>query len=167
MKIGLIYAKGTNDAFGYKNKLPWDRIKEDMQHFASITKGAAVLMGRNTWESLPEAYRPLPDRTNIILTHSQGLHHKDLHYVPSFEHAMCAAKIGRRSELWIIGGAQLLQSMQHHASVAIVTEIDTTCSFDVKAPELDKSWQLKETRPASFDGIGQAGTTYRFHTYMR
>lgn len=167
MKIGLIYARGTNGAFGHKNGLPWSRIKEDMKHFANITQGHAVLMGRNTWESLPDNYRPLPDRTNIVLTHSKGQHRQDLHYVSSFEHAMAAAKIGRRSELWIIGGAQLLQSMQHHASIAIVTEIDTTCTFDVKAPELDSSWQLKETRPASFEGVGQAQTTYRFHTYQR
>lgn len=167
MKIGLIYAQGTNGAFGLNNKLPWGRIKEDMQHFASITKGGAVLMGRNTWESLPEAYRPLPDRTNLVMTHSKIELPKGHHCVSSFDAAMAWAKCSRRDELWIIGGAQLLQSMQHHASVAIVTEIDTACSFDVKAPELDKSWVLKDSRPASCEGIGQFGTTYRFHTYRR
>lgn len=167
MKIGLIYARGTNGAFGLKNALPWGRIKEDMQHFATITKGQAVLMGRNTWESLPAAYKPLPDRTNIVLTHNPGENTRDLHYVSSFEQAMFAAKMDHRDELWIIGGAQLLQSMQHHASIAIVTEIDTACIHDVKAPELDPSWELKHTRPASSEGIGQAQTTYRFHTYQR
>lgn len=167
MKIGLIFAKGTNEAFGYKNALPWGRNKEDMKHVADITKGHAVLMGRNTWESLPEAYRPLPDRTNIIMTHSQMLLPKGHFHVSSFEEAMAVAKFSHRDELWLIGGASLLQSLQHHASIAVVTEIDTACTFDVHAPVLDKSWQLKDTRPASFEGIGQFGTTYRFHTYCR
>lgn len=173
MKIGLIFAKGTNEAFGYKNALPWGRNKEDMKHFADITKGQAVLMGRNTWESLPEAYRPLPDRTNLVMTRSRFQLPKgsfsDSSYssVCSFDQAIAAAKIRRCEELWIIGGASLLESTQHHASIAIVTEIDTACTFDVHAPVLDKSWQLKDTRPASFEGIGQFGTTYRFHTYCR
>lgn len=167
MKIGLIYARGTNDAFGYKNAIPWGRNKEDMKHFADVTKGHAVLMGRNTWESLPRAYRPLPDRTNLIMTRQEFDLPRGNFCVDGFERAMLAAKHTRCSELWIIGGASLIESMQHHASVAIVTEIDTACMFDVKAPELDKSWDLQETRPASFEGIGQFGTTYRFHTYRR
>lgn len=178
MKIGLIFAQGTNGAFGYKNKLPWDSIKEDMQHFSQVTKGQAVLMGRNTWESLPEKYRPLPGRLNIVLSsqsaadnnyerHGTQVQMPNPSYVNTFEQALLYAKLDRRQELWIIGGANLIQSLQSHASMAIVTEIDTAASFDVHAPELDKGWVLQSTQPASEQGIAQCLRTYRFKKYVR
>lgn len=66
--IELIAAVGPHWELGFQGGMPWGRIKGDLAHFAAITKGKAVIMGRRTWESLPDAHRPLRGRTNIVVT---------------------------------------------------------------------------------------------------
>ena len=76
MNINLIVAMCKNNGIGLNNKIPW-KISEDMHYFSKKTSGNypgdgnkknAVIMGRNTWESLPKKYKPLPHRFNIVLT---------------------------------------------------------------------------------------------------
>lgn len=178
MKIGLIYAQGSNGAFGLKNRLPWSGITEDMKHFSAVTKGHAVLMGRNTWDSLPEKYRPLPGRLNIVLSskakascecqqNNYSVAAGNPLYANTFEQAMLYTKLNRLNELWIIGGAGLLEQMQNHASVAFVTEIFITTEYDVSAPKLDDSWEQTNARSASVEGVLQSGYNYRFLEYRR
>jgi len=65
--LSLIAAISENNCIGKDNALLWD-IPEDMKHFKNVTFGHIVLMGRNTWESIPEKFRPLPNRKNIVVT---------------------------------------------------------------------------------------------------
>ena len=107
MSVKLIVAMCKNNGIGFNNKIPW-RISEDMSYFSKKTSGDyvgvnetikknAVIMGRNTWESLPKKYKPLPNRFNIVLTRNpQKLltldHHdmdkKDIGYVSSVDEAI-------------------------------------------------------------------------------
>ena len=67
MPLHLIYARAANGVIGKDNRLPW-HIPEDMAHFKQLTQGCPVVMGRKTWDSLPARFRPLPGRTNIVVT---------------------------------------------------------------------------------------------------
>lgn len=66
--IQIILATDMNYGIGYKNDLPWKNIKKDMEFFKEKTTGHIVIMGRNTWESLPDKYKPLPNRYNIVIS---------------------------------------------------------------------------------------------------
>lgn len=72
MGINLILARAKNNVIGLNNTIPW-KNKEDIKMFARITKNNAVLMGRKTWDSLPDQYKPLKDRFNFVLTKDQSL----------------------------------------------------------------------------------------------
>ena len=142
MSVKLIVAMCKNNGIGFDNKIPW-RISEDMSYFSKKTSGDysidgikknAVIMGRNTWESLPKKYKPLPNRLNIVLTRNtqrlQELDHydtdkKDIEYVSSLDGAieLCysGGEKGEKGEnsinkthnksivndIWIIGGSSL------------------------------------------------------------
>ena len=69
--LTLIAAIARNGVIGIDNRLPW-RLPADLQHFKSLTLGHTVIMGRKTWESLPEKIRPLPGRRNIVVTRDGG-----------------------------------------------------------------------------------------------
>ncbi|MGI4895085.1 MAG: dihydrofolate reductase, partial [Janthinobacterium lividum] len=69
--IGLVWAQSANGIIGVDGRIPW-RIPEDMAHFAALTMGSSVVMGRATWESLPPRFRPLPGRRNLVLSRDPG-----------------------------------------------------------------------------------------------
>lgn len=100
----LIVACTPSGGIGYKNKLPWDKLQGDLPRFRKLTTNNVVVMGRNTWESLP--VKPLPNRTNVVVTSTEipgittltGLPYKDNMYL---------------SDAWLIGGAKLINSSWH------------------------------------------------------
>lgn len=120
MSISIIVALSKNDCIGINGKLPWD-IPEDLRHFKKITKGHAVIMGRKTWESLPQKFRPLPNRTNIVITRQKNyqLPEKVLCFqslrdaVIAFPHA------------FVIGGAELYALALPLTETLYITEIET------------------------------------------
>jgi dihydrofolate reductase len=67
MRLNLIFAQARRGVIGLNNTLPW-HLPEDLAHFKATTQGQPVIMGRKTWESLPPKFRPLPGRTNIVVT---------------------------------------------------------------------------------------------------
>lgn len=71
-RISLVAAVARNGVIGNKGALPWGHFPEDLAHFKRLTMGAAVVMGWRTWESLPEAVRPLPGRRNVVLTRTEA-----------------------------------------------------------------------------------------------
>ena len=68
--VGLIWAEAHGGVIGAEGGMPWN-VPEDLAHFKEITLGAPVIMGRKTWDSLPERFRPLPGRENIVITRQQ------------------------------------------------------------------------------------------------
>lgn len=103
--VHAVVAIARGGAIGLNGGLPWPRIREDMAHFRALTMGKAVIMGRSTWESLPEKYRPLPGRMNIVV--SRTLDEIDAGFVVhTIEDAIALARAKDRTP-FIIGGAQI------------------------------------------------------------
>lgn len=107
MKINLIVACDKNGGIGLKGGLPWNKhFKQDIRNFMNLTLDKAVLMGRQTWESLPEKHRPLQNRRNYVLSttlESSG----DVTVMPNLNSAIARAALDGVDELWVIGGAKL------------------------------------------------------------
>jgi len=164
MRINLIYARARNGVIGANNTLPW-HLPQDLAHFKRMTTGAPVMMGRNTWDSLPPRFKPLPGRTNIVVTRQRAWHSEGALAVDSLEWgcALCSGMTPTPEELWVIGGAQLFAAAMVLATRAVVTELDRDFDGDVFAPALDGHWQ-ETAREAH---VADDGMHYAFVTYER
>jgi dihydrofolate reductase len=164
MRINLIYARARNGVIGANNNLPW-HLPQDLAHFKSLTAGAPVIMGRRTWDSLPPRFRPLPGRTNIVVTRQRDWHSEGALAADSLEWALalCASHQPDTTDVWVIGGAQLFAAALPLASRAVVTELDQDFDGDVYAPTLEAPW--RET--ARDEQTAPDGMRFAFVTYER
>lgn len=162
MRINLIYARARNGVIGAQDTLPW-HLPQDLAHFKRLTAGAPVMMGRKTWDSLPPRFKPLPGRTNIVVTRQRDWRSEGALAVDSLEWgcALCAGMAPAPDELWVIGGAQLFAAALPLATRAIVTELERDYEGDVFAPELPDYWH--ETARASH--VADDGMRFAFVTY--
>ncbi len=108
MILSAIVAISRRDrAIGRKGQIPW-KIPEDMAYFKKTTEGHPVIMGRKTWESLPALFRPLPKRTNIVMSNDDTSPTQGAWHVASFEEALKVAESSPgNDEVFIIGGGQI------------------------------------------------------------
>ena len=159
-ELVLIAAVARNGIIGGGNRLPW-QLPEDMQFFKSATLGHAVIMGRKTWESLPEKFRPLPGRRNIVVTRNAGYGAPGASVVTSLPDAMAAAA---GSEAFVIGGAELYRAALALADRLQLTEIDADFAGDTWFPARDSAQWREVAREAHADGDGLA---YAFVTWQR
>ena len=164
MRVNLIYARARNGVIGRDNTLPW-HLPEDMAHFKQATAGAPVIMGRKTWDSLPEKFRPLPGRTNLVVTRQAGWRADGALSASGVEQALrlCAKLSPLPAEVWIIGGAQLYASALPMAQRAVVTELAQVVDGDTFAPLLDTQWH--ET--ARDEQVSRNGMRFAFVTYNK
>lgn len=159
MKLGLIFARARNGVIGRDGGLPW-HLPEDLAHFKRVTMGCPVIMGRRTWDSLPERFRPLPGRTNIVVTRQGDWHAAGAARAASLEDAVALCAGQPRG--WVIGGAQLYACALPLADLAEVTEIDADFDGDVHAPVLGTHWRELAREPhRSAQGLPFAFVTYR------
>lgn len=154
-KIGLIWAQDIDGVIGNDGQLPWS-LPEDLKHFADVTKGSAVIMGRKTWDSLPESSRPLKGRLNVVLTNQPDWSAKGAHPVSSLDDALEAT--GDYERVWIIGGGSVYQQALRVARTALVTKVYTEAPGNVFAPSLGDEWVRTST-----SGLltSQTGLPYR------
>ena len=103
MKVSLIVAVAENGVIGKDNDLIW-HLPKDMQFFKETTTGHHVIMGRKNFESIPHKYRPLPNRTNIVITKQSDYKAEGCIVVNSVEEALKVAKSNGDNEVFIIGG---------------------------------------------------------------
>ncbi|HYD74598.1 dihydrofolate reductase [Ramlibacter sp.] len=158
MKLGLVYARARNGVIGKDGVLPW-HLPEDLAHFRKVTLGSPVIMGRRTWDSLPERFRPLPGRTNVVVTRQPDWAAAGALRAGSLAEALalCAPAV----HAWVIGGAEILREALPLAQVAEVTEIDADFEGDVHAPALPDDWiELERAEHVSASGLRFAFVTY-------
>lgn len=152
MIISIIAAVGKNNVIGVDNKLPW-KLSADLKRFRTITSGKQVVMGRKTFESIG---KPLPNRTNIIITRDKNYKADGCIVVHSAEEALNAAK--GNQEIMIIGGEQIFREFLPKAKRMYLTIIDEKFNGDAYFPEYDKTEWREVSREEHEDG----GLKYAF-----
>lgn len=123
MKISLVAAIGINQEIGAKGQLLW-HLPADMKRFKEITIGHHVLMGRKTFGSIPDKFRPLPNRINIILTSNNQFKAANCKVAHSCEEGIEFAKSANEKELMVIGGAEVYQLFLPFATTLYITLVE-------------------------------------------
>lgn len=159
--IGLVWAQSANGVIGNAGALPW-QLPEDLAHFRELTRGATVVMGRRTWDSLSPRFRPLPGRRNIVLTRDPAW------AAPGAESAhRLDAALRADAEVWVIGGAEVYRAALAHGDRAIVTELREPFAGDCRAPVPGPDWRPVGCEPAEGWHESRTGLGYRFRTWRR
>ena len=151
--IALVVAYSENRVIGNGGDLPW-RLPTDMRRFRELTTGATVVMGRKTWDSLPERFRPLPDRRNVVVSRNG-----------------CDAPAVRRSveealdgDCFVIGGGEIYAQALPRADRVYATEVEGVVAGDVFFPELpENEWRCVERS----EPIEENHHAYSFCVYDR
>jgi dihydrofolate reductase len=150
MKVALIAAVARNGVIGHANELLW-KLPQDMAFFKRTTLGNPVIMGRKTWESIPKRFRPLPGRTNIVVTRQPHWHADGALVAHGFEEALemalesvAANPHGMRA--FVIGGAELYALALPHADELLLTEIDRDFAGDARFPEWSRNHFVETAR---------------------
>lgn len=136
--LSILVACAANGVIGNKNDLPW-HLPADLKRFKSLTMGHSVIMGRKTFESiLARIHKPLPGRTNIVVTRNHTFKSPSVKVVHSLDEAFVAAK----NDGFVIGGAQLYQQALPKIERLYVTEVRADIEGDTYFPNLDYThWQ--------------------------
>lgn len=169
--VGLVWAQTTAGVIGKDGDMPW-HLPEDMKHFTRLTNGHPVIMGRKTWLSFPDKYRPLPGRTNIVVTRQEGWgdtpQAQGALAVKSLDDALLESQFAPGHEtVWVLGGGEIFAQTLDIANVAVVTFIDSETGGDTYAPELGFEWKLAASEPATGWLTSTSGTRYRFTMWRR
>lgn len=157
MKISLIAAMAEDRVIGIKNRLPW-KLPADMQWFRKHTLGKPIIMGRKTFESF--GGRPLPDRTNIVISHDRNYQAEGIVVAHSIDEALKAA--GDVDEVMIIGGASFYEQMLERADRFYLTEVQGHFEGDAWFPEYEKfNWHEVSREQHSADAKNAYACIFR------
>ena len=159
--IACIWAQAHDRVIGAGGRLPW-HLPEDLRLFQRLTTGSTVVMGRRTWESLPERFRPLPDRTNVVLTTDPRWSASGARRAGSVDEVL-----GEHGPVWVIGGGAVYEAFLPHAGTAVVTDIDLQVDGDTWAPVLDDDWRLESRTPAEGWTTSSSGLRFAVSHYTR
>ncbi len=153
MKISLIVAVSRNGVIGLDNQLPW-HLPEDLKYFKSVTMGKPIIMGRKTFDSIG---RPLPGRTNIVITRDSSWQAEGVEVAQTLVQAMTLAKLACAradvDEAMVIGGEQIYRMTLPAADRLYLTEVQAEVQGDAFFPEFDtQEWhQVSEQLPEVTD----------------
>ena len=159
-KVAIVAAVARGGVIGRDNSIPW-RLPEDMERFRALTTGHAVVMGRRTWDSLPERFRPLPGRRNLVVTRNPAWRAEGAERASSLEEAL--ERLADEESVFVIGGAELYASALSLADELLITEIDADVYGDTHFPAVE---------PGAFEEVSREsgvsnGTRYAFVRYRR
>lgn len=172
--LGAIWAQSRDGVIGDGTRMPW-HVPEDLAHFKEITYGAPVVMGRRTWESLPEKFRPLPGRENFVISSREpGEWSAGATVMPS------PLDVGSGAGAWVMGGARLYHEAVEHADVLEVTVMDCEVADllgddAVRAPAIPDAFEVSSDTGWLESGAGRLTVgpatdnplRYRFIRYSR
>lgn len=138
--ISLIVAVSANGVIGVRGELPW-HLPDDFAWFRKVTMGKPVVMGRKTWESIG---KPLPGRSNIVLTRQTDFIAEGAVVVNGPDHAIAAA--GEAGEIVVIGGGELYEMFRSRADRVYMTRVDVDLEGDTFFAPLDEDeWSLESS----------------------
>jgi dihydrofolate reductase len=158
--VSIIAAMDRNRLIGDKDRLPW-HLPADLAHFKQVTMGKPIIMGRKTFESIG---RPLPGRTNIVLTRSAEFHAEGVVTADTLQQALDYA--ATEDEVMIIGGSTIYELALPRADRLYLTYVDNSFEGDAWFPDFDpEQWQIITSEVHSADL--KNSSAYRFVTYER
>jgi dihydrofolate reductase len=161
VKVIIVAAVARDGVIGRDGELPW-RLPEDMSHFRAVTTGYPVVMGRRTWESLPERFRPLPGRRNVVVTRNPGWSAAGAERAGSLEEAL--ELLADEERVSVIGGGELFSVALPFTDELLLTEIDADIEGDTFFPEWDRGAFQEVSRE---EHVAEDGTPFAFVTYER
>lgn len=166
MKVSLIVAVSQNGVIGKDNDLIWN-LPKDMKFFKETTLDHHVIMGRKNFESIPHKFRPLPNRTNVIVTKQADYFAKDCIIVNSIEDGLNIARENGDREPFIIGGGQIYKLALERDLVDKIYLTKVHCNFegDTFFPVLESKW--KETRRIDYTADKNHAYNYSFLTFKK
>lgn len=161
-EVTLIAGVASDGAIGRNNELLW-RLPEDMAHFKALTLGHPVIMGRKTWDSLPERFRPLPGRRNIVLSRQAGLSLSGAEVHVGLDGALQACS--EAPQVFIIGGSQVYAAALPLADSLELTEVEADyADADAHFPVWDRQVFNEVSRERHANA---AGLVFHFVRYER
>lgn len=158
--VTLIWAQAHGGVIGHDGAIPW-HVPEDMAFFRKATMGKPVVMGRLTWDSLPERFRPLPGRRNVVVTRNPDWAADGAVTASSVDEALKAAGDG---EVVVMGGGQIYAQAMDRATQLFVTEVDLDVDGDAVAPAIGPEWMPAVTGEWA---TSTSGTRFRWIRYIR
>jgi dihydrofolate reductase len=172
MKFSIIVAVDENNGIGINNDLPW-HLPDDLKRFAQITKGPegssnAVIMGRKTWESIPEKFRPLPGRLNMVLTRQDSYNvPTGVMTAPNIYRALHILEHKEVNEVFVIGGNSVYEEAlkNDNCEKIYLTLVCHTFACDTFFPPLPHN--IFELTDESEAFQTPEGITYKYLTYTR
>ena len=168
-RLALIAAVARNGVIGHANGLVWHE-RADQRWFRQQTTGCPVIMGRKTWDSLPARFRPLPGRSNIVLTRQPGWLADGATVAHGLDDALAAARAAAARtaapRIFVIGGGQLYAEALPLADELVLTEIDADLVGDTRFPAWDRA-AFTETGREPHTSVGPPPCGFAFVTYQR
>ncbi len=161
MTVSLIAAVARGGVIGRDGTIPW-HLPEDVAHFKDLTTGHAVVMGRKTWDSLPDRFRPLPGRRNVVVTRTPEWFAPGAERVASIREAL--ELLSNAEHVYVIGGAEIYAAALPFADELVLTEIDLAVEGDTRFPAWDRRAFDAAARE---EHVSADGTRFAFATYRR
>jgi dihydrofolate reductase len=156
--VALVAAVARGGVIGRDGGLPW-RLPEDMAHFREVTIGHPVVMGRKTWDSLPDHFRPLPGRRNVVVTRSPSWSAEGAERAGSVEEAL--ALVAGAERVSVIGGGEIFAAALPVADELVLTEIDLEIEGDTFFPAWRDFTEAEREEHVALDGTRYAFVTHR------
>lgn len=167
MMVSLIVAIAENNAIGYNNDLIW-HLPNDMKYFKEVTLNHHIITGRKNYISIPIKFRPLVNRTNIVLTHDLNFHEDGCIVKHSLQDALDFAKEHNETEVFIIGGGQIYKEALEKKIIdkMYITHVHEHFTADSFFPTIDfTKWELLKNEPHFADEKHKH--SYTFAVYQK
>ena len=158
MIISAIVAMSQNRVIGKDNKIPW-HLPADLKYFKKTTLDHHIILGRKCYESIG---RPLPRRTNIVVTRNPNYRAEGCIVVRSIEEALEFSRKAKQEEVFIAGGGQIYEQSMHFWDKLYLTEVNVAVEGDIFFPEIvDAQWNLLSEIKCQADAVNPYDYTYK------